>query len=147
MFVSNKDNTFHFNFDNIVSWRTRREENGANRVIYCRPIGETTEFRLREVSVEEFQAMFEEHKRLKNPTVTNRVSLTIPGAATWVTTAHSESGDDYGPCSITGSGERGRPTDDELRAFWRDMCPQEFEDEGDGPGDWGSFLFTTLTEV
>jgi hypothetical protein len=62
----------------------------------------------------------------------------------WVVTAKSESSDEYGPWVF----ER-EPTDEQLEAFCRKECPQEFgiyesdEDdleENDGPGDWGSYL-------
>jgi hypothetical protein len=59
----------------------------------------------------------------------------------WVTWAHSESGDDYGPCVLAK-----KPTKKKLEAFWREYAPGDFSDENDGPGNWGSWLYVSLEE-
>lgn len=61
-----------------------------------------------------------------------------------VVLVHSESGDDYGPFLFSK-----KPTDAQLKAFLQERCPGEFEDEaedGDGPGEWGSYLHVRITE-
>lgn len=58
----------------------------------------------------------------------------------WVLTGESESSDHYGPVVFCS-----KPSQDRIR----DLC---FEWDGDqsnpdGPGDFGSFVYTTLTRV
>ena len=60
---------------------------------------------------------------------------------TYVVTCKSESGDSYGPYLFATE-----PTDEKLEAFFREECPCEFE-EGDGPGDWGSYLYVHVNKV
>lgn len=59
----------------------------------------------------------------------------------WVVNANSESGDDYGPYLFDK-----KPTDKELETFMKDYWPDEFPEEKDGPGKWGSYLYISLVE-
>lgn len=57
----------------------------------------------------------------------------------WVVSAHSESGDDYGPIVFAR-----KPTDKELKA----LCVSwDSDDYGDGPGDYGSYCYLDVDEV
>lgn len=60
----------------------------------------------------------------------------------YVTTAKSESGDDYGPFVFSAA-----PSMAQVEAFWRKEAPQEFTEENDGPSDWGSYLTHYIAEV
>lgn len=59
----------------------------------------------------------------------------------YITTATSKSGDDYGPITLIK-----KPSDKELEKIWRQAAPQEFVEESDGPGNWGSYLHVELVE-
>lgn len=61
-----------------------------------------------------------------------------------VVTAHSESGDDYGPWVFDQ-----KLSSRQLEQFLREMAEGDFPEEGeeDGPGDFGSYLFVTISET
>lgn len=67
-------------------------------------------------------------------------------ATVYVSTAKSESGDDYGAMVFAK-----KPTDKAHEAIWREICPQEFPDNDDpenrGPGNWGSYLYVRLEKA
>ena len=52
-----------------------------------------------------------------------------------VVTGHSESGDDYGPWVFTK-----KPSDEFMKAFLKEYAAGDFEDDEDGPGDYGSYV-------
>lgn len=59
----------------------------------------------------------------------------------YVLTAESESDDHYGPYVLAK-----KPTDKELELFWRERGDWGDEDD-EGPGDWGSWMYTRCEEV
>lgn len=63
----------------------------------------------------------------------------IVGRKVWMLTGHSESGDNFGPVTF-----QNKPTQKLLRqmAYDWDGTP-----EGNGPGDYGSYVFLNLNEV
>lgn len=54
----------------------------------------------------------------------------------WVVTARSESGDHYGPYLFAK-----KPTDEKLEMFIKKKCPNEFDENCPGPGNWKSFIY------
>lgn len=74
----------------------------------------------------------------KKPTTNKVQKQTI-----FVVTGETESGDKYGPFVFVK-----KPTDKQLKAFWRKYCPEEFDlSSGEGGGTWGSYLFASVEEV
>jgi len=57
----------------------------------------------------------------------------------WILTAHSESGDDFGPLAFSK-----KPTEAKLKKIAFDWDGEETED---GPGDYGSYVYLDLSEV
>lgn len=60
-------------------------------------------------------------------------------AGFWAVTGSSESGDHYGPFLFDHA-----PTDDEKKQLIMDECDWA---EPDGPGDYGSFTYLTVSRV
>ena len=58
----------------------------------------------------------------------------------WIITAHSESGDDYGPKRYNHE-----PTEDDKRNFILKETPEEIN--CDGPGDFDSYVYLEINEV
>ena len=56
----------------------------------------------------------------------------------WIVTGHSESGDDFGPLVFWD-----KPTESELEEIAYDW---DGTDERDGPGDYGSYVFLTVSK-
>lgn len=60
----------------------------------------------------------------------------------WIVTIENDSGDKYRPLLFVR-----KPTNEKLRKVCKKLYPEDFEfEEGEGPGDWGSMLFTELYE-
>jgi hypothetical protein len=61
----------------------------------------------------------------------------------WVLTGHSESGDDYGPRVF-----RKKPSQKKLSEIAHNWDGHFGETEGweDGPGDYGSYVFMTISQ-
>ena len=58
----------------------------------------------------------------------------------WIITAHSESGDDYGPKRYDRE-----PTKEDLRNFILKETPEEID--CDGPGDFGSYVYLKVNKL
>lgn len=58
-----------------------------------------------------------------------------------VVTGHSESGDDYGPWVFNS-----RPSDEFMKAWLKEFAAGDFEDDEDGPGDYGSYVHLKFHE-
>ena len=54
----------------------------------------------------------------------------------WILIVSSESGDDYGPYLF-----KDKPSSKKVEEFLREECPDEFPEDEDGPGDFGSYLY------
>lgn len=52
-----------------------------------------------------------------------------------VVTGHSESGDDYGPWVFTK-----RPSEEYMKAFLKEYAAGDWDDDEDGPGEFGSYV-------
>lgn len=58
----------------------------------------------------------------------------------WVVTGTSESGDHYGPFVF-----RRKPTQAKLKKICKLYCDFGDGDDGDGPGDFGSYTYLTMS--
>lgn len=59
-----------------------------------------------------------------------------------IVVAKGESGDDYGPWAFAK-----KPSASKLEKFLREQCEQEFTDDNDGPGEYGSYLHIQIHET
>jgi hypothetical protein len=66
-------------------------------------------------------------------------SKSIVGRKIWVLTGQSESGDSFGPITF-----QNKPTQKTLRQMAYDW---DGTSEGDGLGDYGSYVFLSLKEI
>jgi hypothetical protein len=57
----------------------------------------------------------------------------------WVVTGHSESGDDFGPLTF-----HNKPNPSRLKEI---AYGWDGTDEEDGPGDYGSYVYLTVTQT
>jgi len=60
----------------------------------------------------------------------------------FVITIKAESGEDYGPYLV-----KNKPSKEDLEKWLKKKFPDEFDEGEDGPGDFGSYLFTSISEV
>lgn len=61
----------------------------------------------------------------------------------WVTHGQSESGDFYGPFVFDQ-----KPTEDDLRRFWQDVCAGgDYDPDSPGPGDYDTYVHVSTCKA
>jgi hypothetical protein len=80
---------------------------------------------------EEITLMRHQIKKLEGKTMTEKKFV-------YVVSAKSEGCDDYGPWVFAK-----KPSMKQLEKFLREKCEEDFTEENDGPGEWGSYLYIT----
>lgn len=58
----------------------------------------------------------------------------------WLLIVKSESGDEYGPYVFPNK----KPIESVVEKFLRKSLPEEFTEKNNGPGDFGSYLYTEI---